>query len=133
MAEAGRSYERIHKPTTSNAAASRTTTQGERVGIPGGGFGGGGAPRYVNAAGSTEVPVEHETCTSTVPGPWPGVVAWRVVGLVNVVSGALTPPNEATQSATKSVPVSVVASPPAVLPLVGKTEVSTGGGGVGAL
>lgn len=131
MAEDGRFYERIHKPTTSNAEASRTTTHGERVGILGGGV--GDAPRYVNAAGSTEVPVEHETCTSTVPGPWPGVVAWRVVGLVNVVSGALTPPNEATQSATKSVPVSVVASPPAVLPLVGKTEVSTGGGGVGAL
>src|SRR6059036_2923191 len=66
--------------------------------------------------------------TSARPAAWAGVVAASCVALTNETPVAAAPPTVTVAVASKSVPVMVMAVPPAVGPDVGLTAVTVGGG-----
>lgn len=66
------------------------------------------------------------TSMSTVPAAWAGVVAVSVVGETMVTWVAGRPPIRTRAPSAKSVPVTVTAVPPAVVPRGGSTRVMAG-------
>ena len=67
------------------------------------------------------------TITFTAPAAWAGVVAVRVVALLTVKAVAAAPPKVTAVTPVKLVPVRMTEVAPAVLPLLGATEVRVGG------
>ena len=81
---------------------------------------------YMNPATSVSLPVAFETVTFTVPNP-AGVTAFKAVELTNVTDAAGTPPKSIAVPLVKLVPARVTVSPPNGVPLLGESEVKTGG------
>ena len=74
------------------------------------------------------LPKSLATTTSTVPGPWEGVVQVMVVGDCTVTPVAGKPPKVTVvdPKPVKLLPVTVTAVPPAGEPLSGETDVMFG-------
>jgi hypothetical protein len=68
------------------------------------------------------------TTTFTAPAAWLPVVPCNWVEETKVTPVAATPPMESVAPETKFVPLTVIVVPPAVVPLVGLTEVTVGAG-----
>lgn len=87
-----------------------------------------GVVRYVNSVFAAFDPPGVVTITLASPAARAGVVHVAVVLLVTLKAAHATPPTVMAVAPVKSVPVSVIAVPPAVVPEAGLTEVTVGGG-----
>lgn len=84
----------------------------------------------MNALARVAVPEIVVTATAATPAACAGETAVNVVSLVTVTDGDTVPPNcTVVAPGMKLVPVTVVATPPTVLPAAGATSVTVGGSG----